>query len=295
MIAKELVDTSTLSRDEWLKVRRQGIGGSDIAAILGKNPYESPLSVYMQKLELVPPKEENEFMYFGNVLEPIVAEEFAKRSGLKVKVSKVVLQHPLYPFLLANIDRLVIDGERFGILECKTASAYKLSEWEGGKVPEHYYLQVQHYLGVTGYPFAYIACLVGGNTFRYSSIERDEDMIDFITEKATDFWYNHIEPQIPPEVTYHDADNLSALYPASLDGKVIVLPDEEAFLLDDLRRSDDVLKEAERQNDLCKNRIKERMQEAEILLVNGKKVVTWKSNKKGSRVFKTFEEGGSDV
>ena len=103
--------------------------------------------------------------YFGNVLEEVVAQEFAKRTGLKVQRRNAILQHPAYPWMLANVDRLIV-GERIG-LECKTASEYLKKEWEGEEIPVTYLLQCQHYMAVTGYEAWWIAVLIGGNKFVY--------------------------------------------------------------------------------------------------------------------------------
>jgi len=118
--ANVLVATKDMPRETWLEYRKQGIGGSDVAAIAGLNPWRSPMAVWLEKTGQIEPQKENEAMYWGAALEDIVAQEFSKRTGLKVHRKNFMLQHPEYPFMLANIDREILDPDKGrGILECK--------------------------------------------------------------------------------------------------------------------------------------------------------------------------------
>lgn len=169
MDAVILANTSEMSHEEWLAARRKGIGGSDAAAIAGLNKWKSPVAVYLEKIGQAP--EENvssEAAYWGTVLEDVVAQEFSKRTGLKVRRRNAILQHPEHSFMLANVDRLIV-GEKAG-LECKTASEYLKEEWKDDEVPAQYLIQCQHYMAVTGYDAWWIAVLIGGNKFIYKKL-----------------------------------------------------------------------------------------------------------------------------
>lgn len=291
MQALALVNTEGMSRDEWLQARKQGIGGSEIAAIMSRNPWETPLGVYLQKTGQIPPKEQNEAMYWGTRLEAMVAEEFEMRSGMKVQKIEQILQHEAYPFCLANIDRLIIDPDiGNAILECKNVGLYSQSEWRDG-CPEHYRIQLNWYLGVTGLQHGYIAALIGGNQFIYHYIPRDDALIEDMFTAACDFWYNHVLEQNPPAATERDEKTLSALHPAHEDGKVLNLAEADQWLINDLCKARKALKETQEQEDLAKNRIKERMQDAEMLLLEGEKICSWKANSKGVRTFKILRGG----
>jgi putative phage-type endonuclease len=133
------INTAAMSREDWLRERRRGIGGSEAAAILGLSPWATPLDVYLDKIGEGEDVEETEAMYFGTILEGVVADEFSRRTGLKVRRRNALLTHPDYPWMIANIDRMVVGG---GLLECKTCNAF--NPWNG-VVPEHYQIQVQHY------------------------------------------------------------------------------------------------------------------------------------------------------
>jgi putative phage-type endonuclease len=216
MNASILTLTNELNRGEWLAARKKGIGGSDVAAIAGLNKWKSPVAVYLEKIgQATEEKETSEAAYWGNVHEETVAREFAKRTGYKVRRRNVILQHPVYPWMLANVDRLIV-GEKTG-LECKTASEYVKSEWEGEEIPTAYLLQCQHYMAVTGYKAWWIAVLIGGNKYVYKKIVRDDEIIQNLIKIEKDFWMNRVKAKVSPMFDGSDAstDLLKALYPTS--------------------------------------------------------------------------------
>ena len=146
--AEVLADRKKLSETEWLEVRRKGIGGSDAGAIAGLNPFKSAYSVYCDKLNLSPEQEDNEAMRQGRDFEEYVAMRFSEESGKKVKKCNYILRHSVYPFMLADVDRLVV-GENAG-LECKTTNVFNKTNYEEGEIPLSHYVQCVHYMAVTG-------------------------------------------------------------------------------------------------------------------------------------------------
>lgn len=148
MIA-EMIHTAGMSREEWLEMRRTGIGGSDAGAVCGLNPYSSPMSVYYDKTAKdVKDDYDNEAMRQGRDLEDYVAGRFMEATGLKVRRSNMMYRSKEHPFMLADVDRLIV-GEDAG-LECKTASAYSADKWKNGEIPPYYQIQCYHYMAVTG-------------------------------------------------------------------------------------------------------------------------------------------------
>ena len=137
-----LVKTKNLTKEEWLKYRTQGIGGSDVSVIAGVNPFKSIYQLWREKTGQIEPEQvENEYAHFGTMLEPIVKKEFMERTGLKVRTRKALLQSSEYPFMIADLDGSINENGEMCIFEAKTASAYKQSVWEEG-VPVEYMLQV---------------------------------------------------------------------------------------------------------------------------------------------------------
>lgn len=199
MDAVILANTSEMSHEEWLQARTCGLGGSDASVVLGLNRYKTPFELWLEKTgQVLPEDSQSEAAYFGTLLEDLVAKEFEKRSGKKVRKRNAMFRHPEHEFILANIDRFIV-GEK-AILECKTASAFLAKEWEGNEIPEAYIVQVQHYLGVLGpeYKKGYFAVLIGGQKFVWKEIERDDELIEMIFQAEIDFWNNHVLKGEPP-------------------------------------------------------------------------------------------------
>ena len=282
-MAVVLANTNEMSHEEWLKARRKGIGGSDAAAIAGLNKWKSPVSVYLEKIGQAPEEKVNsESAYWGTMLEDVVAQEFSKRTGLKVRRRNAILQHPEYPFMLANIDRLIV-GEKAG-LECKTASEYLKGEWKDDEVPAQYLIQCQHYMAVTGYDAWWIAVLIGGNKFVYKKIERDEDIIQYLIQIESDFWNNHVLKKNPPMFDGSDAssDLLKALYPTAKFDDEIELPPDASELIEKYEQAKQEEEEAAIRRKEAENQLKAMLGEYEKAFA-GDRIVTWK-NVRSSRV-----------
>ena len=190
------ISTVHMSREDWLRLRKSGIGGSDAGAICGLNPYASPMSVYRDKTSEDTSDADNEAMRQGRDLEDYVARRFMEATGLKVRRSNMMYRSEEHPCLIADVDRLVV-GEDAG-LECKTASAYNADKWKDGEIPMHYLIQCCHYMAVTGKKAWYIAVVILGQEFKFAKITRDDAMIANLIAIEEAFWNNHIIPRIIP-------------------------------------------------------------------------------------------------
>lgn len=217
--ALRLIKTQDLSRDQWLAVRKGGIGSSDAAAAVGLNPYKSQLELWMEKtgrdtaLPKIDPRDETGPMYWGTLLEPIVAAHYTRRTGNKVRRINAVLQHPAEPWMLANLDREVVGAPDVQILECKTTGMNGARLWKEG-VPEYVQLQVMHQLAVTGKQAADVAVLICGQELQVHRIERDEEMIAQLVSLERQFWGYVERDQAPPADGSDSADvALRCLYP----------------------------------------------------------------------------------
>ncbi|PEB19689.1 hypothetical protein COO08_05095 [Bacillus toyonensis] len=289
MEANVLITTEDMAHEQWLEARKAGIGGSDAAAIAGLNKWSSPIGVYYDKTsETVKDQLPSEAAYFGNVLEEIVAEEFSKRTNLKVRTCNAILQHPEYPWMLANVDRLVV-GEKVG-LECKTASEYLKKEWEGEEIPASYLLQCQHYMAVTGFKAWWIAVLIGGNKFIYKKIERDEDIIQYLIDIEKDFWLNHVEKRIPPMFDGSEASTnlLKQMYPEGYEGSEIDLPSEAKEHISSIQNITEEIKILEIHKKERENKLKAMIGDKEKGVI-GEHQATWKtvhSQRFDTKVFK---------
>lgn len=139
----EKISLSGVSRTEWLRLRKSGIGGSDAGAVCGVNPYSSAMKIYKDKVSDDTEELNSEAVRIGNDLEDYVAKRFMESAGLKVRKSNFMYRSVEHPFMIADVDRFIV-GEDAG-LECKTASAYQSEQWADGKIPLHYIMQCYHY------------------------------------------------------------------------------------------------------------------------------------------------------
>ena len=192
-MARKVANYAKWTQDEWQEYRskQHGIGGSDIAAVLGINQYKSKRRLWAELTGAVERQDlsDNQAVKMGHKLEPIVADLFAEETGFTVRRNNWILQHDTIDYLYANLDREVIlpDGSR-AVLECKTANARMAKYWQEDTIPREYMAQVQFYLMITGYKKAFIAVLIGGVDFDYWEIDRNENIIAELESAAADFW-----------------------------------------------------------------------------------------------------------
>lgn len=190
------------SDEEWREARKKGVGGSDVGAIMGLNPWKSPVEVWLEKTGHSEPPDLSgkESVEWGNRLEAVVAEKFADmHPEFKVRRKNRTMVSKSRPWAFANIDREILSKEGHGILEIKTAGLRSEGNWVFGP-PDHYLCQVQHYLSVTGWDWAWVAVLIGGQEYREYFIPRDEDDIRAIDKAVDDFW-GFVERGEIPELT----------------------------------------------------------------------------------------------
>lgn len=277
-MAKVLVNTAKMTRQEWLETRTKGIGGSDASIVLGLNKWKTPFELWLEKTgQVVPVESQNEAAYFGTLLEDLVAKEFEIRSGKKVRKRNAMFYHPDYPFITANVDRLIV-GEK-AILECKTTSSYNAKEWEDEEIPANYIVQLQHYLGVLGpeYKKAYIAVLIGGQRFVWKEVDRDDELIDMIFQAEQTFWEHHVEKKIPPKLDGSTAaeEFLKERYAESNPEKTIDLKYEYKEKIDELLSLKDTIKELKTREKELENEIKNELKDAETGFVKNYQI-NWK-------------------
>ena len=189
-MCKIYAKTKDISREEWLKLRKNGIGGSDAGAVCGLNPYRSAMDIFIDKTTDDISDYDNEAMKQGRDLEDYVAQRFCEATGLKVRKSNAMYVHKEHPFMLADVDRLII-GENAG-LECKTASPYSADKWKDGQIPAHYFAQCYHYMVVLDMDAWYIAVLIYGKEFKYIRLERDEEIITNLIHIEDEFWNEQV-------------------------------------------------------------------------------------------------------
>ena len=256
-----LVNTEGMSNEEWLKWRKKGLGGSDIAAILGISKWSSAIDIWLQKTnQKFDETIENEAMTWGKILEPVIREQFKQRTGKKVVEVHSILQNEEYRFMLADLDGLTEDENGApAILEIKCVSEYKRSEWDNDQIPYYYMTQVMHYLAVTGLDTAYVVALIGCNSMIIREVKADQEMIAMLVACEKNCW-DKVVNCVRPEADASDAckELLDSLYRGGVSEQ-IVLPEEAIEFVDLYLEASADEDSAKAKKQLASNRLKEIM------------------------------------
>ena len=274
---KIIADTRKMSHQDWLAMRKAGIGGSDCAPAVGLSRWKSPFQLWSEKTNRITPTKVGEAAYWGSVMEPILRNEFAKRTNLEVHECSFFLRSIENPYMLANLDGYVKNEDgSYSVLEIKTANAYAaVQDWQNG-LPIEYYCQVMHYMAVTGMSSAYVSVLLGGNQFDIQKIDRDEEMIQHIIQMEERFWTEYMLKDVPPEATAKDSEFLSQLYPKAAAEKQIELPVEAKDILTDYERANHDLAVAKECKEEAEAKLKAMMADAEVGVIDSHRI-SWKN------------------
>ena len=269
-----MCSTKGLSRQEWLRARQSGIGGSEAAAIINQSKYSSPLKVYLDKITPITdetPDMQNEAMRQGKDLEEYCASRFEEATGKKVRRVNAIVQHPEYDFIIGDLDRRV-DGEN-SILECKTTKPFTeaAKAFQDGKVPTDYAIQCHHYMLVTGADRCYLAALVLGMGFHVIPIDREQETLDLLLEREVDFWEKNVMAGVAPEWDGSEAASevLKNRYPEVQKGAEVEL---KAITEADIKSYNELngyIKDLEARREAIKQRVLDEMAEAEVGTLGG--------------------------
>lgn len=277
--------------------RCMGIGGSDVAAIVGLSTHRSAFSVWAEKVgHPSAVRAQGVHLRFGSFLEPFVASEYERRTQSQTHVYDKVLRHPTHPQLFGHVDRLVTVGgapclDSSGgiaasiLLECKTANAFSRREWGSewtDQVPSAYFVQCMWYLSLTGCEEAHVAVLIGNSELRIYCIKRDVEIEQLLTEAALKFWSEHVLTGIPPKVkTREDA---LCLFDSATTGKELKANDHLLSRLRQLCKIQCGVAALTREAERIKDEITCSMGEAESITYSGKTLATWKNVRPADRI-----------
>lgn len=285
--------------EQQRKDRMLGIGGSDMPIILGLSNYKTPYQLYLEKKGILSTSDEmSQLQYWGNRLEGIIRDEFSDRNNVLIQTADHTIIHPFYDFMRANIDGYIPDWD--AVLEVKCSSQFMAHEWgEVGKgnipkeyagygpltdeIPMAYLVQVAHYCSVLNAPSAYIAVLIGGHDYRQYKYTRDFELEKTVIDAGQAFWDAIQNDTAPPATNQMD---LRMMYPRHASGKSIAISDEIYSHILNLNDSKAKIKELQEIEEESRFTIMQYMSDCECLTNEaGVPLVTWKTNKRGSRTF----------
>jgi len=272
--------------DRWHAARKESLGATDAAVILGANPWKSQLELYSEKVGDLRETDldDIERVQWGKRLEPVVIEAYAERAERKAEHANVMLRskRTTWPAHCTLDGTTWLDDLSYSDrwpLEVKTAGAFGQDEWADG-IPEMYRIQIHHQMLVTGAQKATLACLSGGQQLVWTDVDRDEDLVSRINAYCDRFWTRVLHRE-PPEPDHTDASRraLNALYPESI-GATIELAAEWQDTFEHLGAIKDELKQLEAERRLLENKIKAELGVAEKgALANGW-AVSWKTQQR---------------
>lgn len=278
----------TMSGPQWLEERRRGIGGSDIAAVLGLSPWKTAYQVYQEKRKEVDDWKGNEATDWGKRLEPVLRQWYSDTTGRAVRVPEKILCHGRYPYMLASLDGFTDDKR---IVEIKTARHGKGWGQPGtNEIPDYYALQCQHYMVVTGFEVTDVPVTIGGGSPELYEVPADREVQEMILDAAADFW-RRVEAGDPPEpVSYAD---VVSRYGASRGAGAVYAKPEDLELIVKLRKVRETMTGLEEIEDEIKAKLILSIGEGKDTLTDadGTVLVTYRIGKPVSRFdSKAFEK-----
>lgn len=277
--------------------RLTGLGGTDISAIVGRNPFRAPIDVYMEKVGLTDNGEPSLAMEIGIELETLLARKYKERmssltSELYFDFTPPMIRAPAVDWMIGHPDRHIYMGEaaippvgHHG-LEIKTTTFRFADLWGeefSDDIPEWILIQVQWYMGLDGLPFYDVPVLIDRELKIYR-IQKNSELIKTLRLAGHKFWHEHVLAKIPPPTDEAPgwSDYFKAIYPID-SGKTIKVSDMDSEHTDihNLALAKIHLEEAENFYEREKNNVKKLMGDASRLeSVLG--YISWKKSKDGA-------------
>lgn len=281
--------------EQWHATRAAGIGGSDVAAILGLDKNRGPRHVFEDKHGR-PTFKGNEAAEIGTEIEEFIARMFSKRSGVPIAMPPGTLVHAEHEWARVNVDRFTCDadGAVTGLLECKNRSAYQLDDWEDG-VPDAPALQAHWGMAVGGWDEGYVAALVGGNRLIFHRLKRDEEMVAYLLDFCGKWFQRHIVEGFEPpadglETTTELLSKLWSVKPEAVAEVEVSKAKELRAKALDLKAQVKALGEELR---TVENEMRLMTGKNEVAKADGKAAWSWKAN--GTFASKRFTKGEPEL
>lgn len=265
---------------EWVHARQHYLGGSEVAAALGKSQYQTPLQLWLVKTGRQEPSGSTPITELGHILEPVCAEKFTEVTGLKLRNISDPYEHPDYDFLRGNIDRQIVSSDKHpgpGVLEIKTTTSYRLKN-EADAYPLSWEYQIQHYLMLTGYAYAYLQIMERDTGVFHEPIyiERNEELIQENTRKIITWWEDHILEDTPPDPI--SDEDLLILYPNAREGEAVEANPRLYAYFQQLQKVRERLDEYATHKESLEHLLKEELGSAERMVLAGRTLLSWKNS-----------------
>lgn len=267
---------------EWLEMRKNGIGASEVGAVIGISPWATPFSIWLLKTGQIPPQDETQAMKMGKLLEPVIAQLWEDATGWKVIKSSakdIIYQDPEHPWRIVTPDRFAYEinpatGKKAKcLLEFKSTS----QDFDPDDLPPYYVAQCQYQMLVTGIHVNYLCWLTNGRYYNHARLEYDEEFANFISERVDEFWTESVVGGKEPELISVE----DFAFKGSEPGKDVDADDKALGEILSLYKVNAILDKDETEANALKDAIKLYMGEAESISFEGKVLATWKSGARG--------------
>lgn len=273
-------------RTEWLELRKSGIGSSEVATIVGLNPWETPYQLWRRKLGIDEPKDENFAMKAGHYLEDAVSRFWSDETGreiIKRSAGDWLIRDNDRPFLQVSPDRTYwLTGEKHndankGILECKTTQMTV----DADDLPKHWFCQVQYQLGVAGLEHGSLAWLCSGREFGYRDIYLVPDFYGWLVQEVEKFWKDNVLAKVEPSAV--SVKDVLLKYNRHSDGKIVEVGEDIFDACSELKEVKKQIAELEDRKAELEDKIKLVFGDAEGISYDGQTLATWKAPKPSSK------------
>lgn len=275
------------TREEWLEVRKGGIGSSEVATIVGLNPWETPYQLWRRKLGMDEPKQETFAMKAGHYLEDAVSQFWQDETGrevIKRSAGDWIIQDAEKTFLQVSPDRTfwlagkTKSNDNKGILECKTTQM----SIDPDDIPKHWFCQLQYQLGVAGLTEGSLAWLSSGREFGYKDIQLVPDFYAWLEEEVTKFWTDNVLGGVEPSAV--SVKDVLLKYNTSVGGKTKEVTDELFNAYQDLKQVKAELAQMEERKEELETKLKAAFEDAEAITYGGDIIATWKTSKPSEKL-----------
>lgn len=264
------------SREEWLAGRQRGIGGSEVAIVMGVSKWGSRYSLWSRKTGIDPGTDfDNDILEFGRLIEPMIATRYAEKTGRElIDLGLAIRQHPRCPFLFVSHDRMIApvaghDGP--GVLSIKSVNPWiDQGDWEEAEAPLIYQIQLQAELAASGCSWGSFGFLRWGKPVQWFDVPRNDRFIAAMEKECGEFW-EMVESGNPPAIdgSDHTSEALKRIYPEADKGAIVDLPAESAAWTTELEAVNAQLKEIEERRETLRNQLRAAIGAAEVGAVPG--------------------------
>ena len=261
---------------EWHKIRQQGLGASDVAAILGMSKWKTPYQIWMQKTGQEGQQEQTQVQLRGLLLEDGIMRWYEIEQETSVNRPQAIYRSKQYPFMQYTPDGIC---EKDNLIINVQVKSTRIREGWGDfsdEVPDEVNIQSQYEMMISGIEVTHIPVLLPSLEFKLYCIEADKEIQGYIKESCEEFWMNNVQKGIEPElITNEDAKSRYPFSKASIiHGSQVVIEDCQK-----LKTLKEEIKTLEKEKEEAEARIKSFMGENDTLLFQEKVLATWKSTK----------------